>query len=54
MRNFNEVYEKLYTEKNEKLELLRKQKASKMLMVIIVTIITKKINKSIVFFLVLW
>ncbi len=39
MRNFNEVYEKLYAEKNEKLELLRKQKASKMLMVIIVTII---------------
>lgn len=39
MRNFNEVYEKLYAEKNEKLELLRKQKASKILMVIIVTII---------------
>lgn len=39
MRNFNEVYEKLYAEKNEKLEHLRKQKASKILMVIIVTII---------------
>lgn len=39
MRNFNEVYEKIYSEKNEKLELLRKQKASKILTVIIVTII---------------
>lgn len=37
MRNFNEVYEKLYAEKNEKLELLRKQKA-KILMVIIATV----------------
>lgn len=39
MRNFNEVYEKLYSEKNEELELLRKQKATKILMVIIVTVI---------------
>jgi len=44
MRNFNEVYEKLYAEKNEKLELLRKQKASKMLIVIIITIVVSIIG----------
>lgn len=39
MRNFNEVYQKLYTEKNEKLENLRKQKVNRVLLLIVAMVI---------------
>lgn len=39
MRSFNEVYQKLYQEKNEELEILRKQKVNRLLVLIVVMII---------------
>lgn len=39
MRNFNEVYEKIYSEKNEQLEILRKKKASRILITILVSVV---------------
>lgn len=39
MKNFNEVYQRLYTEKNEELEKLRKQKVNRLLVLIVVMIL---------------